>query len=200
MFRFGAVFFLALSSLAAAGTEYSRAAEMYDRAQYKAVVEMLKPYPAEPEALRITGKSFFMLGDFKKAAQYFQKLVRLNPLSSLDFQWLGKAWARQADVDNPISHGKHTRKAQESLEKAVELYPRNLSALVELLDLYLDRAGLDKAQAAAGRISQLDRLEGLRAQDRISLRRQELATPEERFRIAIDQIPQQTGRALDLSR
>jgi hypothetical protein len=51
--------FLFINSLAAAGTEFSRAEEMYNRAQYQAAVEILKPYPTQPEALRLTGRSFF---------------------------------------------------------------------------------------------------------------------------------------------
>src|SRR5215213_7366420 len=102
MLRVGLVFFLFLNSLAVAGTEFSRAEEMYNRAQYQAAVEQLKPFQAQPEALRLTGKSFFMLGDFKRATQYFQKLVWMNPLSGMDFQWLGRAWARRADISNPM--------------------------------------------------------------------------------------------------
>src|SRR4051794_20278170 len=109
MLRVGAVLFLFINSLAAAGVslaapnvEFSRAEEMFNRAQYQAVVEVLKPYPTQPEALRLTGRSFFMLGDFKKAVQYFQKLVGMNPRSGVDFQWLGKAWARRADTANPV--------------------------------------------------------------------------------------------------
>lgn len=53
--------------------------------QHSAAIEELKPYPAQPEALRLAGKGFFLLGGFKKAAQSLQKLVRINPLSSIDF-------------------------------------------------------------------------------------------------------------------
>src|SRR3954454_20857668 len=119
MLRVGVVLFLLINSLAAAGTEVSRAEEMFNRAQYQAAIEVLKPYPTQPEALRLTGRSFFMLGDFKKAVQYFQKLVGMNPRSGVDFQWLGKAWARRADASNPVSASRYSAHAQKSFEKAV---------------------------------------------------------------------------------
>jgi tetratricopeptide (TPR) repeat protein len=139
-----------------------------------------------------------MLGDFRKAAQYFQKLVRLNPMNSVDFQWLGRAWARWADMSNPFSAPGYSAKARKSLERAVELDPWSITALNELLDLYLDRRGLDKAQAIADRIGSLNPAEGIRAQGRVQLRRRELKTPEEHVRMAIDQIPHQVGRAVDV--
>ena len=189
------VFCLAVSSLAAANVPFPRAEEMYNRAQYQAAIEELKPYPAQPEALRLTGKSLFMLGDFKRAAEYFRKLVRINPLSSMDFQWLGKTFARRADTSNPISAPGFVTKAQKSFERSVELEPGSLSALKELLELYLDHQGLEKAKAVADRISQIDSHEGMLAQNKVLIRRQELGTPEERVRMAIDQIPQRVGRA-----
>ncbi len=187
-------------SLTAASVEFPHAEEMYNRAQYRAVIEEVKPFSAQPEALRLTGKSFFMLGDFKKAAEYFNKLVRINPLSSMDFQWLGKAWARRADTSNPISVPGYTAQARESFERAVELDPHSVGALQELLDLNLQGRKLDKAQSIADRISQIDKLEGVRAQQKMLLRRQELRTPEEQVRMAIEQIPHQAGRAITLVR
>jgi tetratricopeptide (TPR) repeat protein len=170
---------------------------MYNRAQYQAVIEELKPYSVQPEALRLTGKSFFMLGDFKKAAEYFHKLVRINPLSSMDFQWLGKTFARRADTANPLRAAGYASRAKTSFERSVELDPSSVGALKELLDIYLDGRGLDKAMEIAGRIGELDPQEGVRAQQKVLLRRQELRTPEEQVRMAIDQFPRKAGRAVD---
>ncbi|MEP6538624.1 MAG: hypothetical protein ABJF23_25015, partial [Bryobacteraceae bacterium] len=140
-------------------------------------------------------KSFFMLGDFKKAAQYFHKLVRINPLSSMDFQWLGKTFARRADTSNPLSAPGYAVQAQRSFERSVELAPQSLPALKDLLEIYLDRQGIEKAKAVADRISQVNAHEGMLAQNKVLIRTQELKTPEERVRLAIDQIPQKIGRA-----
>ena len=194
------VFCLMVSSLAAASAPFPHAAEMYDRAQYRAVIEELKPYSAQPEALRLTGRSFFMLGDFKKAVGYFHKRVRINPLSSIDFQWLGKAFARRADTSNPISAPGYVTQARKSFERAVELNPSSVGALKDLLEIYLDRRGLEKAKSIADRIGELDAQEGIRSQERVLLRRRELSTPEEQVRIAIEQTPHQAGRVIDMLR
>ena len=194
------MFYLLVSSLAAAKVPFPHAEEMYKRAQYQAVIEELKLYPAQPEALRLTGRSFFMLGDFKKAAQYFQKLVRINPQSGVDFQWLGKTFARRADTSNPISSSGYASQARKSFERAVELDPQNVGTLKELLDLYLDQHGMDKAKSIAERIGQLEAQEGVQAQQRVLRRRQQLRTPEEQARMAIDQIPHRIGGTIGLVR
>ena len=198
--RFLIVFCMLVSSLAAASAQWPHAEEMFNRAQYQAVIEELKPFTAQPEALRLTGKSFFMLGDFKRAGQYFRKVVSINPLSSVDFQWLGKSWARRADTSNPISAPGYTAQARKSFERAVELDPRSVGSLQELLDTYLERRGLEKAQSIADRIGRIDALEGLRAQQKVLLRRQELRSTEEQVRMAIEQLPREAGRALEVVR
>ena len=43
------VFYLLVSSLAAACAPFIHAKEMYNRAQYQGVIEELIPYPAQPE-------------------------------------------------------------------------------------------------------------------------------------------------------
>ncbi len=197
-----AISLILLGSTLCAGTTgaFSRAEEMYSRAQYDAAIEVLRPFPTEPEALRITGKSFFMLGDFKKAIHYFQKLVSSNPLNSVDLHWLGKAWARRAETSNAINAQRYATTARRSIERAVELDPKNLAALKDLLDLYLEGRHLDRARAVAGRISQLDDEEGRMAQALITQRGRELSTAEEQVRMAIDEAPRQVGHAIDLAR
>jgi tetratricopeptide (TPR) repeat protein len=192
---------LALSSLiGSTTTSFSREEEMYNRAQYEAAIETLKPFPTEPEALRITGKSFFMLGDFRKAIQYFQKLVTANPLSAIDFHWLGKAWARRAESSNPVSSSGYSAKARRNLERASELDPKNVAVLKDLLEQYLDSRNLDRAKALAERISSLDAEAGRTANMQVINRSQELRTPEEKLREWVDQIPQHIGQAVDMAR
>jgi tetratricopeptide (TPR) repeat protein len=192
---------LALSSLVASTTtSFPREEELYNRAQYQAAIEALKPFSAQPEALRITGKSFFMLGDFKKAIQYFQKLVTINPLSAIDFHWLGKAWARRAESSNPVSAGGYGTKARQSLERAAELDPKNVAILTDLLEQYLDSKSLDRARNLAQRISALDADAGRTASMRVINRSQELQTPEEKLREWIDRVPQHIGQTIDLAR
>jgi tetratricopeptide (TPR) repeat protein len=191
---------LAVSSLVASSTmSFPREEEMYNRAQYEAAIETLKPFPTQPEALRITGKSFFMLGDFKKAIQYFQKLVTANPLSAIDFHWLGKAWARRAESSNPVSASNYSAKARRNLERASELDPKNVAVLKDLLDRYLESRNLDRARALAERIGSLDAEAGRTANMLVINRTHELQTPEEKLREWVDEIPQHVGRAIGVA-
>ena len=191
---------LAISSLVASTTTFPREEELYNRAQYHAAIEALKPFPAQPEALRITGKSFFMLGDFKKAIQVFQKLVKINPLNAVDFHWLGKAWARRAESSNPVSAGGYGARARQSLERAAELDPKNVTILRDLLEQYLDAKNMSSARTTAERISAIDADAGRTASMRVINRGQELRTPEEQLREWIDRVPQHIGRTIDLAR
>lgn len=190
----------AISLAASVPSSFPRQEEMYNRAQYEAAIESLKPFPSQPEALRITGKSFFMLGNFKKAVHFFEKLVTINPMSVVDFHWLGRAWARRAEISNPVSAPGYSAKARRSLERASELDPKNVAVLKDLLDQNLEAKNLDKAKSLAERIGALQAEEGRVARTRVIERSRELRTPEEQLRIWIDQIPRQLGRAVDLTR
>ena len=45
----------------------------------------------------LTGKNYFMLGDYKKAIDSFEKALNENPRSSDAELWLGRAWGRRAE-------------------------------------------------------------------------------------------------------
>ena len=190
---------LLVNSLAAAKVPFPHAEELYNRAQYQAVIEDLRPFRSQPEALRLTGRSFFMLGNFTKAAQYFQKVLRINPSSSIDFEWLGKSFARRADTSNALSNSRYAAQASQAFERAAEFDPANVEALTELLAIYVERRGLEKARVLVERIAQLDAHEGLNAQQKVMLRIQQRGTYEEQLRMALDLIPNHIIGAVTLA-
>ena len=72
-----------------------------------------------------------------------------NP--SLHF-WLGKSYARMAEVSSLLSARRNARKAQAQLETATRLDPGNREFLMELFELYVDSpeyfdGGLSRATA-----------------------------------------------------
>jgi hypothetical protein len=72
--------------------------------------------------------------------------------------WLGKSYARLAEVSSPLSAPKNARKARVNLERSVQIDPQNDEYLLELFDFYVDSpewfsGGLQRAAALLGRFS-----------------------------------------------
>jgi len=84
------------------------------------------------------GRSLFFACEFKQAARAFEKALAEQPDSAVLHFWLGKSYARLAEVSSPLSAPKNARKARRSLEQAVKFDPRNGEYLRELFDFYVD--------------------------------------------------------------
>ncbi len=103
------------------------------------------------------GRSFFFLCEFKQATRAFEKALAPQPERAALHYWLGKSYARLAEVSSPLSAAKNARRARRSLEQAVKLAPRDDEYLQELFDLYVDSpqwfsGGLERAAALLERL------------------------------------------------
>lgn len=120
---------------------------------------------AQPEA---NGRSLFLASEFKKAARVFESGVREQPGSARLHYWLGKSYARLAEVSSPLFAPRHARKARGHLEQAVRLDGQNQEYFEELFHFYVDspewfQGGLKRAatlvdSAGAGREELLQQL------------------------------------------
>jgi len=87
----------------------------------------------------------------------------------------------------------------------VQLDPRNLDALSDLFEYYLEApgflgGGMDKAQATAQQISNIDAGEGHWSQAKIAEKRKEYGSAEAQLRRAIELSPQRVGRFIELAK
>ncbi len=111
------------------------------------------PPAVEAAAQRETdGRSLFLACEFKQAARAFEKAVAEQSDRAVLHYWLGKSYARLAEVSSPLSASKNARKARRSLERAVQIDPQNDEYLRELIDFYLNSpewfsGGLERAGA-----------------------------------------------------
>lgn len=196
---------LVLAASALTGADLERAEQLFRRAQYETVIRELATADARDAAAQIlVGKSYFALGEFKKAQGAFERAVAANPVSSVAHHWLGKAFGRRAETSNPLMAPGLAAKARQSFEKSVELDGRNLEAINDLLSYYLEApgflgGGLDKAQALAERIRALDNAEYHYALAQVAQRRKDLRGAEHHLRQAINLAPRQVGRVIDLA-
>src|ERR1700722_15356581 len=85
---------LLLAPTAAASPDaVRRASELYQRTEYQQSLRALAADPAPDAAtFLLSGKNYFMLGDQKKAIEFFEKALATSPNSSEYQLWLGRAW------------------------------------------------------------------------------------------------------------
>jgi tetratricopeptide (TPR) repeat protein len=192
---------------AADSPELERARQLFGRSQYKAAVSALAPVAkaGDGPTQELIGKSYFMLGEYKKAAEAFEHATAVSPNSSVYFHWLGKAQGRRAESASPFTAPAYASKARQAFEKAVELDGKNIEAINDLFSYYLEApgflgGGLDKAADLAKRIQGLDPVEYHYAMAQIYDKRKDYRGAESHFRRAFELAPRQVGRIIDLAR
>jgi tetratricopeptide (TPR) repeat protein len=196
---------LALSASSAFAEADARAEELYRQTEYKQSLSLLPGNTSDAATNNLIGRNYFMMGDFKKATEYFEKAAVAEPADSDYALWLGRAWGRRAETANPFMAPGYASKARAWLERAVALNEKNGEALSDLFDYYLEAPGFlgggyDKAQAVSRKISDTDPAEGYFARARLAEKRRQYDTAEEQLRRAVELAPRQVGRVLDLAK
>lgn len=197
---------VAVSALWAGPAELSRAAEHYQRTQYREALQILQPIlGSDPTAHELAGKCQYMLGDFKKASDLFEKAVQLNGRISEHYHWLGRAYGRRAESGNPLTAPHYASKARQMFERAVEMDPKNKEAVNDLFEYYLEApgflgGGLNKAQALLEKIKANDQAEYYYANAQLAQKRQEFNSAEQHLKRAAELAPRQIGRLFDVAK
>src|SRR5580693_4604733 len=136
-----------------------RASALYESTDYKGSLHILQQDPAPDAAgYLLTGKNYFMSGDYKKAVEFFEKAIATSPNNSEYELWLGRAWGRRAETGGWLMAASHASKARQCFEKAIALDPANREAKNDLFTFYLNApgfmgGGMDKAEAIAKSIA-----------------------------------------------
>ncbi len=192
--------------LRAATPEWSRASNRYQRTEYQQSLALLQALPHKDAAtLQLIGQDFFMLGEYKKATEAFEKAVALDPNNPKLVHWLGRTYGRRAETANPFAAPGFASKTRQMFEKSVELDPADKDALGDLLDFYLEApgflgGGVHKAEVLAQMILKDDQAEGHYAQGLVADKKKEYDDAEQQFRRAAELAPRQVGRVLVLAR
>jgi tetratricopeptide (TPR) repeat protein len=196
----------AVLAFGAFGADIESAQRLYDHTNFgRAVEELLPIAEGNAAAAELLGQSYFMLGEYKKATDAFEKAITLDASRSDYYHWLGRAYGRRAEAAFPLTAVGYANKAKSSFEKAVRLEPKNLEAVSDLLEYYLQApgfmgGGFDKAEKMASLIAEHDAAEGNFARARIAEERKDFSNAEALLRRAIALRPHQVGRILDLAK
>jgi cytochrome c-type biogenesis protein CcmH/NrfG len=194
------------SLLWAATVDLEQAHKLYELSDFEGSLKVLHQLPQrDAAAYELLGRNYFMTGDYKKATDALEKAIELEPRNSDYAMWLGRAYGRRAETSNPFSAMGHASKARQYFERAAQLNPKNIDALNDLLEYYMEApgfmgGGMDKAKEVVTRISQVDPAEGHWAQSKLDEKRKETASAEEHLRRALELNPQRVGRFIDLAR
>jgi Flp pilus assembly protein TadD len=181
------------------------ARELYHQARYPEALQVLAPI-SHPSAdvYELIGKCYYMQCDFEKACAVFQQAVNAAPNNASCHNWLGKSFGKRAEEANPLRAPGLARKAYEHLKQAVELDPQNLEAIDDLFEYSLQAPGflggsVERAQALAQRLANLDPVQYHHALARLAATRKDAAAAEKQLRRCVQLAPQAPDRLTDLA-
>lgn len=197
---------LSVVTAAASPAIVRRAAALYQRTEYTDSLHLLAQDPAPDAAVYLlSGKNYFMLGDYNKATAFFEKALALSPDNSAYELWLGRAWGRRAETSGWLTAPLHASRARQCFERAVALDPHNSEAKNDLFDFYLNApgflgGGIEKAEAIAKSIAEERPAESEFEEAQLADRRKDYAAAETHLRRAMEFDPRDPGRVVDLAR
>ena len=197
------IIFLCLQSLSA--QTLNKAEDLYKRTDYAGSLALIGKQANDAATYFLKGRDYFMLGDFKKAAESLQKACANDPRNSEYMDWLGRAYGKRAETGSPLLAPANASKARQAFEKAVQLNGKNSEALSDLFDYYLEApgflgGGLDKAAQVAQKLAVVDPPEGYFSKAQLAQKAQQFGVAEQHLRQAVALAPQQAGRWIDLAK
>jgi cytochrome c-type biogenesis protein CcmH/NrfG len=121
----------------------------------------IKSAPQDAEAYSKLCRAYFDLSDWDNALPACERAVNLSPESSNYHLWLGRVYGRKAEAAHFASAYGWARKLKTQFETAVQLDPKNLDALSDLAEFYLEApavvgGGRAKAEDEATAMEKLD--------------------------------------------
>jgi tetratricopeptide (TPR) repeat protein len=146
--------------------------------------------PNDGEAHNLLCRAYFSLGQWDRAISDCEKAVSLDPNNSNYHLWLGRAYGEKADNSNFLTAAGLARKTRSELETAVRLDPKNVAALTDLAEFYLEAPGIvgggrDKAEAEARNLQALDPARADWVYARLAEKNKDSAAAERYYRAAI---------------
>jgi tetratricopeptide (TPR) repeat protein len=182
------------------------AEENYHATNYEAALRVIeKGEPKVPGQWLLIGKVHFQMGEYKKAIDALEEATKAAPSSSTDWNWLGRAYGKQADTGSKFTAFGNARKARDAFEKAVALDPGSLDAVDDLFEYYLEAPGFlgggdDKAVRLAETVRAKHPAKYEEYQARLAQEKKEVAVAERHWRKAAELSPGNVTAQVNLAK
>jgi tetratricopeptide (TPR) repeat protein len=181
-------------------TPASRTDVMNDLQQGRAdhALELLRPATTagstDAEAQQLLCRLALQLERWNDAVDACRKAVDLDPNSSNNHLWYGRALGEKANRVSFLKAYGLAKKVKAEFESAVTLDPRNAEALSDLGEYYTEApsivgGGKDKAAATASKLDDVDRARADELRGRIAASNKDTAGAEQYYRQAIATTP-----------
>jgi len=132
-----AVFALALLTVPVQGQSVEQGIQLFNASKFgEARVALLPHGERDADAAFYLGRIELEGNDADKAADWFERAIRMNPKSSVYYDWLGRAYGTQAQHANRFRQPFLARKTKNAWETALALDPDNLDVRDDLIIFY----------------------------------------------------------------
>lgn len=135
--------FAALFSASAARAQSLDAGvKLYEAKRYPEAKAFFAPYAENnAEAAYYMGRVAISMNEDDQAAGWFEKATKMNPNSSVYFDWYGRALGNQAVHMSRFKLPFFAPKVKAAFEKAVALDPNNIDAREDVMQYYIRAPG-----------------------------------------------------------
>jgi tetratricopeptide (TPR) repeat protein len=171
-------------------------------------LELLQPATAassnDAEAQQLLCRVALQLERWNDAVNACQKAVALDPNSSDNHLWFGRALGEKANRVSFLKAYGLAKKVKAEFETAVALDPRNAEALSDLGEYYTEApaivgGGKDKASDVAAKLDDVDRARAAELRGRIAASNKDTTAAEQHFREAIAVSPRSASYWMTLA-
>ncbi len=194
------------SDLRANDAALEQARELYQATRYAETLKILVPVkPKTAVVYELLGRAWYGLEKYKDATEALEAAVKLEPRNAVYWDWLGKAYGMRADTSSIFTAPRYASRARQHFEKAVEIDPRNLEAVDDLFEYYLEAPGFlgggkDKAARLAETIREIAPVRYEALQARRADKDEAYMLAEQHWRRAVELDPEEAGPVVNLAK
>ncbi len=181
--------------VAAAQSPVERGKALMETRNYNEAKAVLQPVgQTDATAAFYLGQIAMEQNDASKAVDWMERAVSLNPRSSLNYDWLGRAYGLQAEHTSKLKLPFLAGRTRSALEKSIALDPNNLEAREDMIVFYLKAPGFlgggqDKARAMAQEIQRRSAYRGAVAWARVCSEVKDKACLERQLNLLVNSYP-----------